>query len=179
MYSVLYRTILQQYVSTTMLRNFSQLLGRPLRPLAGISTSIKPLNFGFVRKTHSEVEKKSSKVDLTPLKLANELYAIFRIHNRPYLVTKGDKVILPFKLKQAEVGDVLNLNDVTTIGSRNFKLVDEPIDTELYTLKATVVEKTKRPLRVREVTKRRNRKVRHATNKADLTVLRISELKVN
>ena len=113
------------------------------------------------------------------MKLSNELYAVFRIHNRPYLVTKGDKVTLPFKLKQAEVGDVLNLNDVTTIGSRNYKIVDNPLDPTLYTIKATVLEKTKRPMRIREVTKRRNRKVRHAVNKADLTVLRISELSLN
>ncbi|SCW00740.1 LAFE_0C10902g1_1 [Lachancea fermentati] len=118
-------------------------------------------------------------MDTTPLKLSNELYAIFRIHNRPYLVTKGDKVYLPFKLKQAEVGDVLDLNDVTTIGSRNYKIVDYPLDHSLYTIKATILEKTKRPMKVREVTKRRNRKVRHAKSKADLTVLRISELKLN
>ena len=119
-----------------------------------------------------------TKIDTTPLKLSNELYAIFRIHNRPYVVTEGDKVILPFKMKQADVGDVLNLTDVTTIGSRNYRLVDDPIDQSLYSLKATVLEKTKRKYRVREVTKRRNRKVRHAVSKGDLTIIRISELKV-
>ena len=119
-----------------------------------------------------------TKLDTTPLKLSNELYAIFRIHNRPYVVTEGDKVILPFKMKQADVGDVLNLTDVTTIGSRNYRLVDDPIDQSLYSLKATVLEKTKRKYRVREVTKRRNRKVRHAVSKGDLTIIRISELKV-
>ncbi|CUS20729.1 LAQU0S01e13344g1_1 [Lachancea quebecensis] len=121
----------------------------------------------------------SQKFDVTPLKLSNELYAVIRIHNRPYLVTKGDKVTLPFKLKQAEVGDILNMNDVTTIGSRNYKVADSPLDPSLYTIKATVLEKTKRPMRVREVTKRRNRKVRHAVSKPDLTVLRISELSLN
>lgn len=121
----------------------------------------------------------SKKLDVGPLKLSNELYAIFRIHNRPYLVTKGDKVILPFKVKQADVGDTLNLTDVITLGSRNYKLVDYPIDHSLYTLKATVLEKTKRAFEVREVTKRRNRKVRHAKSKGDLTVIRIAELKVN
>lgn len=124
------------------------------------------------------VESKTE-VDLSPLKLSNELYAILRIHNRPYLVTLGDRVILPFKLKQAEVGDILNLNDVTTIGSRNYKVVDYPIENSLYTLKATVLEKTKRAFQVREVTKRRNRRVRHAKSKGDLTILRISELRLN
>lgn len=133
----------------------------------------------FSSRPFSSTAFNLQKFDTTPLKLSNELYAVFRIHNRPYLVTKGDKVTLPFKLKQAEVGDVLNLNDVTTIGSRNYKIVDNPLDPTLYTIKATVLEKTKRPMRIREVTKRRNRKVRHAVNKADLTVLRISELSLN
>lgn len=138
-----------------------------------------------VRPFHSTIAafqktvEASKKVDVSPLKLSNELYAIFRIHNRPYLVTKGDKVILPFKVKQADVGDTLNLTDVITLGSRNYKLVDYPIDHSLYTLKATVLEKTKRAFEVREVTKRRNRKVRHAKSKGDLTIIRISELKMN
>ncbi|CCE64597.1 hypothetical protein TPHA_0I00910 [Tetrapisispora phaffii CBS 4417] len=116
--------------------------------------------------------------DLAPLKLANELYAVFKVHERPYLVTEGDIVTLPFRMKEADVGDTLILNDVTTLGSRNFKLIDKPIDPKFYSLKAVVVEKTKRAFQVREVTKRRNRKVRHATSKADLTVIRISELAI-
>lgn len=127
----------------------------------------------------SSTKAKTSKTDTTPLKLSNELYAIFKIHNRPYLVTEGDRVILPFKLKQAEVGDILNMTDVTTLGSRNYKLVGHPINTSLYTLKATVVGKTKRAFQTREVTKRRNRRVRHAKSKGDLTILRISELSMN
>ncbi|SCU77672.1 LAFA_0A02828g1_1 [Lachancea sp. 'fantastica'] len=155
-------------------------LGRFFRPVLphveGLTSNIGRFNRTFA--TSKIAFQKSQKLDTTPLRLSNELYAIFRIHNRPYLVTKGDKVVLPFKMKQAEVGDVLNLNDVTTIGSRNFKIVDNPLDPSLYQLEATVLEKTKRPMRIREVTKRRNRKVRHAVSKPDLTVLRVSELSV-
>lgn len=141
------------------------------------SSSIRP--FSQTCSVLQHIIPSNPKIDTTPLKLSNELYAILRVHNRPYLVTIGDRVILPFKLKQAEVGDVLNFNDVTTIGSRNYKLVDDPIDPSLFTLKATVLEKTKRAFQIREVTKRRNRKVRHAKSKGDLTILRISELKIN
>ncbi|EDO15460.1 hypothetical protein Kpol_463p9 [Vanderwaltozyma polyspora DSM 70294] len=119
------------------------------------------------------------KENLSNLKLSNELYAVFKVHNRPYLVTKGDIVTLPYKVKAAEVGDTLVLNDVTTIGSRNYKLIDYPIDPSLYTLRATIVEKTKRAFQVREITKQRQRRVRHAKSKGDLTVIRISELKMN
>lgn len=159
-----------------MLNNFTRVFRNSAKLMPLKATFVQP--FRLFSSTSKLLNDKAN-MDLTPLKLSNELYAIFRIHNRPYLVTEGDKVILPFKLKQAEVGDILNLNDVTTLGSRNYKLVDDPIDPSLFTIKATVMEKTKRPMRIREVTKRRNRKVRHAINKADLTVLRISEIKLN
>lgn len=140
-------------------------------------------NTGCVRRyttgqEPTETEKTHSPVDITPLRLATDIYAVFRIHNRPYLVTEGDKVILPFKMNQAEVGDILKLSDVTTLGSRNFTLKGDPIDPGLYNLKATVIEKTKRKFEIREVTKRRNRRVRHAKRKGDLTVLRINMLEV-
>lgn len=148
-------------------------------PLQTIGTQSAVRTFYGTPPAFQEVAEAPKQIDLKPLKLSNELYAVFKIHNRPYLVTKGDKVILPFKLKQADIGDTLNLTDVVTLGSRNYRLVDYPIDSSLYTLKATVLEKTKRAFEVREVTKRRNRKVRHATSKGDLTVIRIAELKVN
>ncbi|KAH3670570.1 hypothetical protein OGAPHI_001085 [Ogataea philodendri] len=118
--------------------------------------------------------------DLTPLKYEQDLYASLRVHNRPYLVTKGDEMILPFRLKHAQVGDVLNFNDVTTIGSRNYTFhLKEAIDPSIFTIKAVVVEKTKKPMYVKEITKRRDRHVRHVPVKHDYTVLRVSELKLN
>ncbi|KAL6937977.1 54S ribosomal protein L49, mitochondrial [Hanseniaspora osmophila] len=154
-----------------MFKNFFQKIttGLPSSGLRQFSTSKLFLNQVSTKPT----------LNVEPLKLSNELYAIFKIHNRPYLVTEGDKVILPFRMKNVEVGDILKLNDVTTIGSRNYKLIDYPIDESVYSLQAVVTEKTKRPMRIREVTKRRSRRTRHAKNKADLTILKISELKVN
>ncbi|CCK68620.1 mitochondrial 54S ribosomal protein bL21m KNAG_0B01770 [Huiozyma naganishii CBS 8797] len=121
----------------------------------------------------------STDMDTTPLKLSNELYAMFRIHNRPYTVTVGDTVILPFKMKDANLGDTLCLTDVARIGSRNYTLAGGPIDQSLYTLKATVIEKTKRKFETREITKRRHRRVRTVAKKGDLTLLRINELTVH
>lgn len=166
----------------TTLSCFNSLFYKPQGEI--VSSIVKP-NVNFNRKYYSTELQNESKdinnkpqqtIDITPLRLATDLYAVFRIHNRPYLVTKGDKVILPFKMKQAEVGDTLKLTDVITLGSRNFTLKGDPIDPSLYKLKATVIEKTKRKFEIREVTKRRNRRVRHAKRKGDLTVLRISKL---
>lgn len=159
-----------------------RIMGVSLRSMESMFLGVRYSGLRFNSTVTTAVKNTESTVravDTTPLKLSNELYAVFRIHNRPYVVTKGDKVILPFKVKNAEVGDTLNLTDVRTIGSRNFKLVDEPIDPSLYTLKATILEKTKRKFEIREVTKRRNRRVRHAKSKGDLTMIRISDFSVN
>ena len=147
-------------------------------PLSGVRTPAALAMFQRSVTSTSAPTPSLQTVDTTPLKLSNELYAEFRVHGRPYVVTEGDRVILPYKVKNAEVGDTLNLTDVRAIGSRNYKLVAEPIAPELYTLKATVIEKTKRKFEVREVTKRRSRRVRHAKSKGDLTMIRISELSV-
>ena len=168
-----------------MIDMFLRRLAQPLCKFTVLPPLRTAVNHSVVRNFHStrcalqEIPEASKQIDLKPLKLSNELYAVFKIHNRPYLVTEGDKVILPFKVKEADVGDVLSLTDVVTIGSRNYRLVDYPIDSSLYTLKATVLEKTKRAFEVREVTKRRNRRVRDAKSKGDLTVIRIAELKLN
>ncbi|ODV94961.1 hypothetical protein PACTADRAFT_50799 [Pachysolen tannophilus NRRL Y-2460] len=118
------------------------------------------------------------KFDLSPLKFEQDLYVTLRIHNRPYLVTLGDKVVLPFKLKHAEIGDVLKFNDVTSIGSRNYTVTGDPIDPSLFSIKAVVIEKTKNPMYTKEITKRRQRHVRHVNVKHDITILRISELSI-
>jgi hypothetical protein len=133
----------------------------------------------FQQQSTEETSNAKQTPDLTPLKLEGGLYAVVNVHNNPFLVTKGDKMVLPYNLKHAEVGDVLNFHNVSTIGSRNYTFVDEPIDPKLFTIKAVVLEKTKLPMRVTEITKRRQRKVQHAISKPHRTILRVTELKLN
>lgn len=152
---------------------------RPFFQHSSFSTSFPRLNQATIAKP-SILDKVSIKqADLTPLKLEGDIYAVIKVHNNPFLVTEGDKVILPYNLKHAQVGDVLDFHHVTTLGSRNYTFTDEVIDPSLYTIKAVVLEKTKLPMRVTKVTKRRNRKVRHAISKPERTILRITELKLN
>lgn len=110
---------------------------------------------------------------------SNSLYAIFRLHNIPYLVTKGDKVILPFKLKDAEIGDKLVLNDVTTLGSPEFTYNDNSgVPTDAFELTARVTEITREPYY--EVYRKRQRCRRLKTYKVEThqTVLTINELRL-
>ncbi|KAF3986301.1 hypothetical protein FT663_04596 [Candidozyma haemuli var. vulneris] len=88
--------------------------------------------------------------DLTYLKFdsnaSKDLYAVCKIHNIPYMVTKGDKLILPYKIRNQEVGDVFKLDNVITLGSRNFTYNDnDGIPQEAYELTATLAEITKEP----------------------------------
>jgi ribosomal protein L21 len=118
--------------------------------------------------------------DITPLKEAKELYATIHIYDRKFLVTEGDEVRIPVDFKTLEVGDVLNLNEVSTIGSRDHTLTGGPrIDPSVFNIRAVVIEKTKVKHRVLEKTRRRRRHVRHVVVKPPLTVLRISQLSVN
>lgn len=117
-------------------------------------------------------------------------YITFHIHGRPYLVTPGDTVRLPFQMPGVVPGDVLRLNRASVLGSRDFTLkpgnldrkpgTNEPayIDERLYELRAIVVGVESEPMRKMEKTKRRNRKVKTVKSKHRYTVLRISELKI-
>lgn len=115
--------------------------------------------------------------DLTPLKFEQNIYATIDIHNRPYLVTLGDEITLPFRMKHAEIGDTLRFTDIKTLGSKNYTYnISEGIDPSVATIKGVILEKTKNPMTVKEITKRRNRHTRHVQVKHDLTKVRITEL---
>ena len=121
--------------------------------------------------------------DLTTMKLdsigSDSLYAIFKLHNIPYLVTKGDKIVLPFKLKEAEVGDLLILNDVVTLGSPEFTYNDDSgIPKELFDLKANVVEITREPYYEVYRKKQRCRRLKTFPVQNYQTILMINELKL-
>lgn len=110
---------------------------------------------------------------------ATNLYAVFRLHNMPYLVTKGDRVVLPFKLKGAEVGDQLRLSDIITVGSPEYTYNDNKgVPKEWVDLRANVVEITKEPYY--EVYRKKQRCRRHKTFPVQpyQTILMINELKL-
>lgn len=110
---------------------------------------------------------------------ATNLYAVFRLHNMPYLVTKGDRVVLPFKLKGAEVGDQLRLSDIITVGSPEYTYNDKKgVPKEWVDLRANVVEITKEPYY--EVYRKKQRCRRRKTFPVQpyQTILMINELKL-
>ncbi|KAK6505631.1 hypothetical protein TWF481_007522 [Arthrobotrys musiformis] len=120
-------------------------------------------------------------------------YTTIHIHKLPYLVTLGDRITLPSLLyppkspllnnplnKPLQPGDIIRLTHASTLGSREYTIKGTPyIDERLFSCKAIVVEITSEPMRVKEKTKRRQRRVKKVKSKHKYTVLRICELQVH
>lgn len=155
-------------------RNFSVSVPALIKPVE--ASQIKPadqLKFLKPKIKYTLVE------DITPLKEAPALYATVHIHNRHFLVTEGDKISIPVRLRDVEVGDVLNFDQVSNIGSRDYTLSGRPrLDPRMFSIKGVVIEKSKAKRHILEKTRRRRRHIRHIIAKNPLTVIRISELVV-
>ncbi|KAL0639697.1 hypothetical protein Q9L58_001264 [Maublancomyces gigas] len=117
---------------------------------------------------------------LAALKAQPSQYITIHIHKFPFLVTVGDLVRLPFRLKEVNVGDRLRITHASVLGSRDYTMKGNPyIDESLFECRAMVVEETSEPLRKKEKTKRRQRRIKTVKSKHPYTVLRISELVIN
>ncbi|KAK5717722.1 hypothetical protein LTR15_008561 [Elasticomyces elasticus] len=162
-------------------------------------------------------------------------YITAHLYDRPYLLTAGDTVRLPFHMKNVEPGDVLRLNRASVLGSREYTLkaaaatpalkspsmssslvlddttgsleshsmvMPEPgvsssgsrimpphfvphiaagkvsyLDERLFVCRAVVMGVESEPLRVKEKTKRRQRKIKKVKSKHRYTILRVKELR--
>lgn len=126
-------------------------------------------------------------------------YITAHLHARPYLLTEGDTLRLPFLMPRAPLGTILRVNRASMLGSRDYTLVGDVveqtnddanggnkrkamargyIDEDWFVCRARVVGVETEPLRVAEKTKRRNRKVKRVKSKMRFTVLRVVEVGV-
>jgi large subunit ribosomal protein L21 len=117
-------------------------------------------------------------------------YLTAHIHEKPYLITQGDTIRLPFLMHGVSPGDTLRLNRASLLGSRDYTLKagvlnvelgekQKWLDERLFVCRATVMGVESEPLRIKEKTKRRQRHVRKIKSKHRYTILRISEVTVN
>lgn len=106
-------------------------------------------------------------------------YAIAEIAGRPYLITQNDKVILN-RLKDVKVGDVLKLDKVRELGSKDYAIKGDPyVNEAFFDITATVIEHPKSKMIKIVKKKRRKNYKRTITHKQTHTVLRISKVDVN
>jgi large subunit ribosomal protein L21 len=134
-----------------------------------------------------EIDLDPSIKSLLPLLCSQPpFYATIQIHGKPYLVTKGDTVRLPFLMQGVETGDILRFNRVTIIGSRDYTLKagttehkgekQKYLDERLYVVRARVVGVTQEPVRVKIKKVRRRRHAKHTWSQHTYTILRIAEV---
>ncbi|KAI9837689.1 MAG: hypothetical protein M1837_002704 [Sclerophora amabilis] len=106
-------------------------------------------------------------------------YITIHIHARPYLVTVGDVLHLPFNMPGVVPGDILRFNRASVLGSRDYTLKGALyVDERLFECRARVMGIESEPMRIKEKTKRRQRRVKKVKSKHRFTVLRVAELKV-
>lgn len=163
-------------------------------------------------------------------------YITAHIYDRPYLLTQGDTLRLPFLMHGVQPGDVLRLNRATNLGSRDFTLkagaaaapalrssttatmpvTEDPttgslasetrvvptgqavggrvvaphfiphiakgrtayLDERLFVCRAVVMGVESEPMRIKEKTKRRQRRVKTVKSKHRFTILKIKEVRV-
>ena len=207
------------------------------KPLTGPKTQSQPPP----NAQTSPVALSPSVRELLPiLKAQSQHYITIHIHGKPYLVTQGDTIRLPFLMHKVEPGDTLRLNRAVNIGSRDYTLKaaaappklkspttdsrtvvdmttgllmrqgavmpgpgsESPIagesgvvmpphfiphiargkfsylDERLFVCRAVVMGVESEPLRIKEKTKRRQRKVKKVKSKHRFTILKIKEVRV-
>ncbi|KAF9110745.1 hypothetical protein BGX27_005920 [Mortierella sp. AM989] len=105
-------------------------------------------------------------------------YAVAEIKNRPYLITKNDIIVLD-RLKDVQLGDVIELNQIKELGSKDYAIQGKPyVSPEYYSIKATVIEQPKGKIVETFKKKRRKHFQRRYHMKPLHTLLRVSELEV-
>ncbi|KAE8349818.1 aconitate hydratase [Aspergillus coremiiformis] len=101
------------------------------------------------------------------------------LHDRPYLLTEGDHLRLPFLMPKVKPGDIVRFNRASVLGSREFTLKGAPyLDERLFECRMRVMGVDSEPLRVMEKTKRRQRHVKTVRSKHRYTLLRVMDVKV-
>ncbi|OJD14816.1 hypothetical protein AJ78_04872 [Emergomyces pasteurianus Ep9510] len=106
-------------------------------------------------------------------------YITAHLHARPYLLTAGDTLRLPFLMPNVQAGDILRFNRASVIGSRDFTLKGAPyVDERLFECRVRVIGTESEPLRIKEKTKQRQRHVRRVKSKHRYTILRVVDVKV-
>lgn len=106
-------------------------------------------------------------------------YVTAHLHDRPYLLTAGDQLRLPFLMPDVKPGDVLRFNRASVLGSRDYTMRGAPyLDERLFECRMRVIGTESEPLRVKEKTKRRQRHVRYVKSKHRYTIMKVMDVKV-
>lgn len=123
---------------------------------------------------------KVSAEQIKPLLLANQhIFAKVHMHNNAYLVTKGDQMRLPYRFKGLKVGDVINFEHVSQIGSRDHVFQgDKYISQDHFNIKGVVTALTAEPMTTHVHHRIKDKGYTRTHRKVPQTIIRISELEL-
>eukprot|EP00842_Homolaphlyctis_polyrhiza_P004030 jgi/Hompol1/4628/HPOL_003781-RA len=106
-----------------------------------------------------------------------QYYAVVEIKNRPYHVSKNDVIVTP-RMKDLQLGDIIELDRVREIGSSDFVLQGNPyIDPRFFKMAAVVVEHAVSK-DIHRVYWKRSGNVRRTTRNTAHTLLRVCEMDI-
>lgn len=123
---------------------------------------------------------KVSAEQIKPLLLANQhIFAKVHMHNNAYLVTKGDQMRLPYRFKGLKVGDVINFEHVSQIGSRDHVFQgDKYISQDHFNIEGVVTALTAEPMTTHVHHRIKDKGYTRTQRKVPQTIIRISELEL-
>lgn len=164
-------------------------------PISSSESTTSSEQTTFVPQTRNDIPANKLPIPPTftsPLKLTKSLtkmlphlttqppfFITAHLHDRPYLLTEGDHLRLPFLMPKVKPGDILRFNRASVIGSRDFTLKGKPyIDERMFECRVRVLGVDAEPMRIKEKTKRRQRHVRHVKSKHRYTLMRVMEVRV-
>ncbi|RAL02960.1 mitochondrial 54S ribosomal protein bL21m [Aspergillus ibericus CBS 121593] len=198
--STTFRACLHQATSTTTTTTSQPEAPLSATPRAQTSIPIQQPRFltssNSIPQTRADVPLNKQPVAPTfdaPLKVSQSLLELLpnltsqkphfitaHLHDRPYLLTAGDQLRLPFLMPKVKSGDILRFNRASVLGSRDFTLKGgaQYLDERLFECRVRVMGFESEPLRITEKTKRRRRHVQKVTSKHRYTILRVMDVKV-
>lgn len=154
-----------------------QLTTSPTTTTTTTSTSLTPPS---PHPSTFQLPQSTTTPPLLPLLAAQPpYYIVAHLHNRPYLLTTGDILRLPFHLPNAVPGTILRLNRASAIGSRDYTYRGKPwVDERFFVCRVRVMGVEGEPMRIIKKTKRRQRYVQTVKRKMRYTVVRCLEVEV-
>lgn len=138
---------------------------RPARALSTLQTPPSP-----------PLASTSQAIDLIRSEPSQYVVAVFL--GRRYILSSRDVLTVP-RIRDVAVGDVLSLNAIQEVGSRQYTLRGDPVlPTDVVRVQATIVEHTKSSLVKVEKFKRRKGYKRALDLKQPFTKLRIGPIEL-
>lgn len=115
---------------------------------------------------------------LSLLKSQCHLYAKVKVNGHMYTIARDD-IMVCHRIKNTCVGDILELNEVKEIGSRDYTLKGGPdINPSFYSIKACVLENGRgAKVKAKEGTQRKGRR-KNVTIKPHTTLLRVQNIDI-